>query len=177
MRAPQSFAVRVHTHVLDNRSHFIFQVRDNNDRPLNGMIGRAQFLSSDAVSHTDAGVDVRWNQTGPGEYEASVALPQSKDVKTISFALEAADGAAIHYCALVSGIQGGEMAETGPDLAAAQSIASAGGGIMSEDPSAIAAACSKSHAQVLTVQQVLWPWLIMAAIVLWPFDLLVRKVL
>jgi hypothetical protein len=70
-----------------------------------------------------------------------------------------------------------ELAETGPDLISAQAIATAGGGILSDDPHAVAAECIRFHTDSSTLHYLLWPYLIMAAILLWPIDLLLRKVL
>ena len=100
-----------------------------------------------------------------------------KGTTTFAMSLEGPDRKAVHYCAALSGTADAETAETGVDLPAAEAIAQAGRGVCSTDPSVVAAACVKPREHELLFHRPLWPWLVMAAILLWPVDLLLRKVL
>jgi Ca-activated chloride channel homolog len=181
MRPPQTYNTRVRSRISGNEGRFIFQVRDKDNRPVNGLLGKAiiqQDEPSGANSKSTATVsssDVTWKQTNLGEYEASVALPANQMNNTLLMSLESADRSILHYAASLSGRTDAELSATGIDLESAAAIATAGSGIVSSDPQELSGFFGKSISRAVTTPVSVWPWLIMTALCFWPIDLLMRK--
>jgi Ca-activated chloride channel family protein len=178
MRPPQSFHVRVKARSAGNRAYFLYQVHDKDDRPVNDLTGRGELRSEATVGQTGASAaSVGWRQVSAGEYEASAPIPADNNSYVVTMSLESSDHKSVHYCAALSGTAGSETAETGADLARADAIARAGGGIVSSSPKDIAAITGRVREDRMLLRLSLWRYLIAAAIVLWPVDVLLRKFL
>lgn len=171
LRVSQEYAVSMRTRVLDKEALFVFRVRDKDDRPVAGLSPTSQWLQSDYAG----GKAVRWTQSRPGEYEASVPRAEATALKPLLLSLDGPGGQAVRYCAYLPEPPRTEADETGPDLAAAQAIAEAGRGIVAADVESLARFCGVPRMRDFTIRKPLWPWLIAAAVLLWPIDIVVRR--
>jgi Ca-activated chloride channel family protein len=187
MRVNPDLHARVRSRREGNHITFNFVVTDQQGRPALDL--HAAGTLADAAPTTAPvaatakpagdGGNVSFDQVGLGDYQASVDVPADGKSHLISMSLGKEDGAAedpIRYFVDATGEQNAEMSQTGPDLAALQSIADAGHGVCSTDPDDIAAACRELRQTRTDFKSTpLWPGLLLAALLLWPIDLAVRK--
>ncbi|HEY1684201.1 MAG TPA: VWA domain-containing protein [Tepidisphaeraceae bacterium] len=114
----------------------------------------------------------------PGEYKITLDLPSDDQSHSVDVTLQSAAQGTIHHRAILTAPKSAELSATGPDWQSCQEIAAAGNGICSADPSVIAAAIrSEPPNQSFLRRTSLWPWFVAIMLILWPVDVLLRKVL
>jgi Mg-chelatase subunit ChlD len=178
LRPPRNVDVRVQCYRSGNRVRFSYDVIDKNGKALHGLNGRGTVALGPRGPDPDAvGNDIAWQEERSGQYVATITLPRDGNPRIVGMSLHGENRQAIRYVTMVPGTASAECEATGPDYAALSELASAGSGAFSDDPLAVARACEPGPPHSIPRDTPLWPWLVIAAIVLWPLDLLVRKVL
>ena len=111
----------------------------------------------------------------PGDYQATMDLSGYEGLQLLSLMLTGHDRRTLRYHAVVAGGRSAETARTGPDHAALAAIADAGGGLCTSDISQIVEATRAGRSRVVEGKRPLWPFCLIAAMLLWPVDLVARK--
>ncbi|MCY2928888.1 MAG: VWA domain-containing protein [Planctomycetota bacterium] len=176
LRPPQPFHVRVRGHCAGNKTTFTLQIQDGQGRPVSDLECQAKVFSSSGSAMQPAGPPApQWRTVGPAEYEASVLLPDDGKRYLMMMTLRHRDGRVVNYCARVSAANGSETIASGPDLVALRMIADAGQGVCSSRIEDVLAGAVTGNRRSIAQHVPVWPALIMIAILLWPVDLLIRK--
>lgn len=182
MRVIPDLNARVRGHVIGNQAIYNVRVTDQQGQSVDnlktsGTIAPAPGLALATAPTTQP--TLQWQQIAPGEYQASTELPADGQNYLISMTLEQETSQKtnrVRYCAVAAGQIDPEMAETGPNLAALNAIAEAGQGLCTTDVGQIAEACRTEMQTRIVERHPLWRALLIAALLLWPLDVLVRKV-
>ncbi|MCY2927148.1 MAG: VWA domain-containing protein [Planctomycetota bacterium] len=177
LRPPQPFHVRVRSNCGGNKTIFTFQIQDSQGRSVNDLECQAKVSTGSGIGGRPAGDLVpQWRTVGAGEYEVSVRLPDNGKRHLMTMTLRHRDGRAVNYCARVSAVNGSESAASGPDLTALRMIADAGQGTCTTNAAGILGDLTADSHRLVGQQVPVWPPMIMITILLWPVDLLIRKV-
>ncbi len=110
----------------------------------------------------------------PGLYEFTGRC-RGRETNRCQMRLTAGAEMAVDLTALVRSQQTAELAATGPDLSALESIVREGGGVLDPAPKQVAeyAAASAPHEIIRSSPH--WPLLALLAVLLWPVDVAVRR--
>jgi Mg-chelatase subunit ChlD len=154
-------------------NHFIlsYRVRDENDHFVEELDPHI------AIDPKILTVPV-WQRPRPGDYEVSFDLPADDRPYDIDVLLQAQKRGSVHHHSMLAGATGLELAATGPDVQACEEIAAAGLGVCSIEPNIIAAAVrTRPPDETFLLRKPLWRWPAAVMILIWPIDVLLRKVL
>ncbi len=180
---PQSrLHVAVHSHGTRQKPSFTLSVSDDQGRPMTDVKTTAELEAWPAELSASAspavppvtGSPVQWRRPFPGDYQASVDMTDRSGSWLLSVYLTTPDRQTVRYSVMLGGEQSSEMAETGPDMTAIGAIADAGGGRCVVEP-ALLMEQLQPVTRMLKETRPLWPLCLMAALVLWPVDVWIRK--
>ena len=158
---------------ISQGNHFVlsYRVGDENGRNV-------EELQPNISVHPALPIAATWHTPEPGEYDVSFDLPADNLPHDINVMLQAPRQRTIHHHTVLTGATSLEMTATGPDMQACEEIAAAGQGICSTDAATIAASFhNQSKRDDFVQRQPLWPWFAGAMVILWPVDVLARKIL
>lgn len=151
----------------------LVSVLDQDGRPCTDVLPEASI-------HTDGfdkgGLPAQWRHLASGVFEGhAILLPERGSccrlvVRTVS-------GVALARRVFAFRSSSAETRDTGPDESRLRAISQAGGGAYIIQPQELRDLIGKYRVITRTVRTALWPWLIAAALVLWPIDLALRRIM
>ena len=178
LRVPSPLHAKVQTLDTADGLTVVFTVTDDHGNPAANLSceGKVSAFGQSASSTTDS-PHLTWSSHSPGVYETSLVVPEGSGSQLLRSQMVDAKGSVIPYAAVIRGHRATELAATGPDFPALQSLAAAGNGLCSTDIRQISAACVPPTPREFMRMHSLIPYLAALAIAVWILDVLLRKLL
>lgn len=152
----------------------LLRVSDEDGKPVEHLAASA--VLRPAADANAPATHLTWRETRPSIYEGRGVLAAPGN-HLCHLQLRSGNAVVFNHTMLLRAGDLAEMAETGPDLDALGAIASSGGGVVNPTPEQVTQSLSALRQRDVPMTRDYWPFLVLAAILLWPFDVAARRVI
>jgi Ca-activated chloride channel family protein len=172
LRRSEKMHVKVESAVKGQDVRVLTYVTDTDGKPASGL--RASGTATPLIAHGAPGVQLAWQEIRAGIYEGCGHLSRPGN-HLCQIGLTSPGKVSLGRALILRPDDSSETAETGPDLSVLEAIANIGGGRVQPSVQEVGEVFRQSVIRRIPAPRTYWPWLVLAAILLWPIDVAVRR--
>ncbi len=169
------YRTRVDVHAESNECIALVAVRNSDGRLTEDALPSGS-LRRDGADAAKPAIPLEWRKLPSGIFRGVAPVrPDERYICDLDFRTRA-NRRILRWEGVVGSPPDLESTQSGPDRAALQAIAAAGGGKFEPTTDDLAEIAARPVRETLTIARPLWPWLVALAILLWPADIACRKI-